>query len=76
MACLPWKPRAPCPPSPGLLVLSMQRVLRRATCWAVRVVPVFQEAVLSRDGGSRVPQSSTQRHGGARRGQSLHLPFF
>ena len=45
-------------PSPGLLVLSMQRVLRSAACWAVRVVPVFQEAVFPREVGEVGFQSS------------------
>ena len=56
--------------SPGLLVLSMQRVLRSAACWAVRMVPIFQEAVLPREVGGvgclKAAPSTTEVPGGGR----------
>ena len=63
--------------APGLLVLSMQCILRRAACWAVRMVPVLQEAVLPRKAGGvgrlKAAPSATKAPGGAEPAPSVLL---
>lgn len=64
-------------PAPGPLVPSMQHVLRRAACWAVRVVPVLQEAVLPRKAGGvgrlKAAPSAMEAPGGAEPAPSVLL---
>ena len=77
MACIPWKPRALCPPVPGALGSEhAARSQKRRMLGREGGSSLPRGCPSQGGGGNRVLQSSTQHYRGARRGQSLHLPFF